>query len=253
VNGKTMQRLATGSPIEFYALTVDLASAKQAERLVKRVKDPAKYAASAKFPFAIPSAPFDDPSFTISDGWGGTIWSVEPYYTVRGLARYGYQDEAAQIAGNIYGMIAREYARTGSIWEQYRPDNGRGMHLDHFTSGITATVCDMLIRGVLGFERADEPLTFVLAPRPVGKEPQGVTNFPLRKECRMDIRLKDEGDFTACRIRFSGLPAGIRAVELSWQKGDQSEPAGTIELRDDGMECKIPKQNGTRARLRLVG
>jgi hypothetical protein len=42
-------------------------------------------------------------------------------------------------------------------------------------------------------------------------------------------------------------------VELSWQKGDQSEPAGTIELRDDGMECKIPKQNGTRARLRLVG
>ena len=70
VDGKTMKQLPTGSPIEFYAMTVDLATAKQAERLVQRIKNPAKYAPNRKYPYAIPSAPFDDPSFTIADGWG---------------------------------------------------------------------------------------------------------------------------------------------------------------------------------------
>jgi hypothetical protein len=232
-------------------MTVDLATEKQAERLVQRIKDPAKYAPNEKYPYAIPSAPFDDPSFQITDGWGGTIWSVEPYYTVRGLTRYGYQDEAAQITDNIYGMIAKEYARTGTIWEQYRPDNGRGMHLGYFTSGITSSVPDMLIRGLFGFERTDDPLTFMLTPRPVGKEPQGIVNFPLTKDCRLDLRMRDEGENVACQIHFQGLPEGIRAVELYRQTADNSELVGTIELRNGSLECKLPKQNGTRSRLRL--
>ncbi|MGA7701899.1 MAG: trehalase family glycosidase [Thermoguttaceae bacterium] len=251
VNGKTMKQLPTGSPIEFYAMTVDLATAKQAERLVQRIKNAAKYAPNQKYPYAIPSTPFDDPSFTITDGWGGTIWSVEPYYTVRGLTRYGYQDEASKITRNIYDMVAKEYARTGTIWEQYRPDNGRGMHLGYFTSGITSSVCDMLVRGLFGFERTDDPLAFVLAPRPVGKESQGISNFPLTKECRVDIRMKDEGEYVACQIHFNGLPDGIRAVELYRQTAENAELVGTIELRDGSLECKLPKQNGTRSRLRL--
>jgi hypothetical protein len=252
VDGRTMKQLATGSPIEFYAMTVDLATAKQAERLVERVKNPAKYAPSPKYPYAIPSAPFDDPSFTITDGWGGTIWSVEPYYTVRGLTRYGYQDEASQITNNIYDMVAKEYARTGTIWEQYRPDNGRGMHLGYFTSGITASVCDMLVRGLLGFERTDDPLAFLMAPRPVGKDSQGITNFPLTKQCRLDIHIKDEGEKVACQIHFQGLPEGIRAVEVYRQTDDNSELVSTIELHGGSMECKLPKQNAVRSRLRLV-
>jgi len=252
VDGKTMKRLATGSPIEFYALTVDVATARQAERLVQRVKDPAKYAPSAKYPYAIPSAPFDDPSFTITDGWGGTIWSVEPYYTVRGLTRYGYQDEAAQIAGNIYGMVARDYARTGTIWEQYRPDNGQGLHLGYFTSGITVTVSDMLIRGLFGFERTDDPLTFMLAPRPTGQEAQGITNLPLTSNCRLDIHVRNEGDQVVCQIHFTGLPDGIRAVELYRQTADGSERVSTLPLHDNSVECQLPRQNGTRSRLHLV-
>ena len=94
-------------------------------------------------------------------------------------------------------MVAKEYARTGTIWEQYRPDNGRGIHLGYFTSGITSSVCDMLVRGLFGFERTDDPLAFLLAPRPVGKDLQGIANFPLTKDCRMDIHVKDEGEKVA--------------------------------------------------------
>ena len=42
----------------------------------------------------------------------------------------------------LFGMVADEYARTGSIWEQYRPDNGQCLNPGRrfFTSGITTSI-----------------------------------------------------------------------------------------------------------------
>ena len=252
VDGRTMKRIEVGSPIEFFAMTTGVASREQAEKLVVRVRDPRKYAAGPGHPFMIPSAPFDDPSFAIKDGWGGTIWPVQPYYTVRGLARYGCQDDAASVARNIFGMVAAEFAQTGTVWEQYRPDNGRGMHLGLFTSGITVTVSDMLLRGIFGFERTDDPLAFFLTPRPSSDRWEGITNLRLSGEHRLDVRVKKEAGGGLCRIRFYGLPDSVRTVEIDGIVGNRTEALSKIKIMGSEIEVKLPERPGERFLFKLT-
>jgi hypothetical protein len=253
VDAKTLKRLEIGTPVEFFTMTTGVATRGQAESLVARVRDPRKYAPGPGHPFAVPSAPFDDPSFAIKDGWGGTIWPVQPYYTVRGLARYGYQDDAANIARNIFGMVASEFVRTGTVWEQYRPDNGRGMHLGLFTSGITVTVSDMLLRGVFGFERVDDALAFYLNPRPSGEGWEGVSNLRLGGDRRLDIRVKRDAGGALCRIRFHGLPESVRAVEVDRVDGNRTETISKTAIKDAGVEIRLPDRPGARYLFRLAG
>jgi len=94
----TLKFKRVASPVEFHSMTTAVATREQARRLLTRLKDPAKYAPSAQYPFGLPSAPFDSPVFVVKDGWSGSIWPIQTYYTVRGLASYGYQDEAAALA-----------------------------------------------------------------------------------------------------------------------------------------------------------
>jgi hypothetical protein len=208
-----------GSPIEFCGMTAGVATPDQARRLLLRLKDPAKYAPSKEYPFGLPSTPFDDPNFQVQDGWSGSIWPVQTYYTVRGLVDYGYQDEAAALTSNLYGMMARFYRETGTIYEQYDPRNGKagcdaGLGRGYFVSGITTSVADMLLRGVVGFERTDDPAAFYLTPRPLTNNWHGIENLPLSGDTRLSIQVKDEGRATACRVKFSGLDTAIKLVAV---------------------------------------
>jgi len=251
VEANTYQPIPTGSPIEFYGMTVGVATREQARRLVKRVTDPEKYAAGGKYPYAIPSAPYDDPSFVVRDGWGGTIWLIQPYYTVRGLSDYGFQDEAADIANNLYGMVAKEYTRSGTIWEQYRPDNGQGIHLGYFTSSITVNVSDMLLRGWLGFSRQDIPYSFMLNPRPVGNNWQGITNLSLGGECSLDIHVKNDREDVMCKLSFHNLPQNIHIVEILMENMQGSQKIENIRINNGKVNFSLPKHKETSFRFLL--
>ena len=210
------------SPIEFHGLVAEVPTREQARRLLVRLHDPAKYAPNEKHPYGLPSAPFDSPLFVVKDSWSGTIWPIQTYYTVRGLVNYGYQDEAAALSANLYGMMARDYLKTGSIWEQYDPLSGQDLsHLPsakyagndvgrgYFTSGITTSVFDMLLRGLFGFERTDDPAAFYLTPTPLATNWHGIEKLPLSGPVRLSIQMKKDGPNTACQVRFSGLGKGL--------------------------------------------
>jgi len=230
------------SPIEFHAMVAGIATPEQARRLLMRLEDPAKYGPSAKHPYGLPSAPFDSPFFAVRDSWSGTIWPVQTYYTVRGLVNYGYQDEAAALSANLYGMMARDYQKSGSIWEQYDPDTGNDLSngykgngdaevgRGYFTSGITTSVADMLLRGIFGFSRADEPLSFHLNPRPLKDDWHGVNNLVLNTGVRMDLSIRKNRDHTDCRIHFSGLGEGAWKLVLSEPNQRQTFP-----VKDDSV------------------
>jgi hypothetical protein len=226
--------------------------------LLIRLQDPAKYAPGAKYPYGLPSAPFDSPLFVVKDSWSGTIWPIQTYYTVRGLVNYGYQDEAAALSANLYGMMARDYRETGSIWEQYDPVSGKDLSMafagsgsaesgrGYFTSGITTSVLDMLLRGVFGFVRTDEPLSFQLNPRPLKDGWHGVDNLVLNTGVRMDLSIKQAAGRTDCRIRFAGLGEG--AWKLVLTEGDQSHTLplenGSVAFSCAGMaasNCRLQK------------
>ena len=241
------------SPIEFHGMVADVPTREQTQRLLGRLKDPAKYAPNEKHPYGLPSAPFDSPYFVVKDSWSGTIWPVQTYYTVRGLVNYGYQDEAAALSTNLYGMMARDYLKTGSIWEQYDPISGQDLSnlpsakysgndvgRGYFTSGITTSVFDMLLRGLFGFERTDDPAAFYLTPTPLSTNWHGIDNLPLSGPVRLAIQMKKDGTKIACQVKFSGRvqsPGEVTVYRVHSETGVREqvarknlEPRGAVEV-----------------------
>lgn len=91
------------------------------------------------------------------DYWRGAIWMNMNYLIVSSLHRYGvsaaerwqgpyrataaelYQKLRERIITNVY----KEYDRTGYVWEQYGPSDGRGRRSHPFT-GWTSLVLLMM-------------------------------------------------------------------------------------------------------------
>jgi len=248
------------SPIEFHGMIANVPTRDQARRLLARLKDPAKYAPTPEHPYGLPSAPFDSPLFVVKDSWSGTIWPIQTYYTVRGLVNYGYQAEAAALTTNLYGMMARDYLKTGSIWEQYDPLTGldlssgyAGKHQEigrgYFTSGITTSVFDMLLRGLFGFERTDDPAAFYLTPTPMTANWHGIENLPLSGRTRLSIQIRDEGKTTACKVKFSGLDTASKSVTihlLHVQDGTRKEIKRASLDDQNEVAVSLEKIQGTR-------
>jgi len=226
------------------------------QRLLVRLNDPEKYAPNEEHPYGLPSAPFDSPYFVVKDSWSGTIWPIQTYYTVRGLVSYGRQDEAAAVSKNLYGMMARNYRESGSIWEQYDPCTGNDLShgyegsgapevgRGYFTSGIATSVLDMLLRGLLGFERKDAPGTFSLNPRPLNDQWHGVGNLALDAGVRMDISVRKRNGHADCRIHFAGFENGAHKVLVTTreQSREFAMENNCVQFSCDGaspVQCRL--------------
>jgi len=252
----TLEFKPVPSPIEFHSMIAGIATPEQVQRLLVRLNDPEKYAPNEEHPYGLPSAPFDSPYFVVKDSWSGTIWPIQTYYTVRGLVSYGRQDEAAAVSKNLYGMMARNYRESGSIWEQYDPCTGNDLShgyegsgapevgRGYFTSGIATSVLDMLLRGLLGFERKDTPWTFSLNPRPLNDQWHGVDNLALDASVRMDISVRRCNGHTDCRIHFTGLENRAQKVSVTTreQSHELAIESNRVQFSCDGaspVQCQL--------------
>jgi putative isomerase len=56
--------------------------------------------------------------------WLGPIWIVANYAIYAGLLRYGYTNEAADLASRIHKLLEEDLAKTGCLHECYHPDTG---------------------------------------------------------------------------------------------------------------------------------
>ncbi|MGI8908473.1 MAG: MGH1-like glycoside hydrolase domain-containing protein [Candidatus Sumerlaeaceae bacterium] len=56
--------------------------------------------------------------------WLGPVWGVSNYLTFRGLARYGFQKEARELAEKTIRLFGRDLERFGALHEYYQPENG---------------------------------------------------------------------------------------------------------------------------------
>jgi putative isomerase len=56
--------------------------------------------------------------------WLGPIWGVSNYLTFRGLVRYGFNDEARELAEKTVRLFGRDIERFGALHEYYQPENG---------------------------------------------------------------------------------------------------------------------------------
>lgn len=56
--------------------------------------------------------------------WSGPVWIIANYMTFRGLLRYGYTEDARELAQKTVLLLGRDFVRFGALHEYYLPDNG---------------------------------------------------------------------------------------------------------------------------------
>lgn len=59
--------------------------------------------------------------------WLGPVWGVSCYMTWRGLADYGFDEEARKVAEATLRLYGEDLAANGALHEYYDPDTGKGI------------------------------------------------------------------------------------------------------------------------------
>jgi len=56
--------------------------------------------------------------------WLGPVWGISNYIVFRGLANYGYNEEATEMAHKTILLFGKDFEKTGNLHEYYLPDSG---------------------------------------------------------------------------------------------------------------------------------
>ena len=60
--------------------------------------------------------------------WLGPIWGISNYMVFDGLVKYGYAEEARELAEKTVTLFGRDIERCGELHEYYDPDTGEGVN-----------------------------------------------------------------------------------------------------------------------------
>ncbi len=60
--------------------------------------------------------------------WLGPIWGISNYMTFEGLLKYGYIDDAKELAQKTLEMFAKDIEKCGEMHEYYDPESGEGVN-----------------------------------------------------------------------------------------------------------------------------
>lgn len=127
------------TPATFLPLFAGIASPDRAERLVKEHL----LCADEFWPY-IPSVAYSHPAYSPTDYWRGPTWINLAYFTMSGLHRYGYQQEAQ----SIRKMLTELVLHSPHIGEYYNSRTGESLGAQQF--GWSAA---FFMKAMLGLER----------------------------------------------------------------------------------------------------
>jgi Mannosylglycerate hydrolase MGH1-like glycoside hydrolase domain len=109
----------------FLPMWAGFASQEQAERMVERYLDPRTFYAN----YGVRSLSRLEKMYNLRasnnpSNWLGPIWGVSNYLVFRGLAKYGFDAEARELAEKTVRLFGRDLEANGSLHEFYHPDSG---------------------------------------------------------------------------------------------------------------------------------
>ncbi len=109
----------------FMAMWADIATPEQAERMVKEhYRNPATFNA----PGGVRTLSKMEKMYNVKasgnpSSWLGPIWGIANYMTWRGLYKYGYTDDAKDLAAKTVVLFGSDIERCGAPHEYYEPDS----------------------------------------------------------------------------------------------------------------------------------
>lgn len=121
--------------IGFLPMWAGVASRNQAQRLVDALTDPNRFGR----PFGVPSLSADDPYYNPHGYWNGPVWVEWAYLVQRGLASYGYRQEARDLAQRVTAGMIERLKEDHVFWEFYSPDDPwGGYHQTYIWAGLVS-------------------------------------------------------------------------------------------------------------------
>jgi putative isomerase len=71
------------------------------------------------------------------------VWILSNYFVFKGLLRYGYKQEAEELAKKTIDLLNKDLAKNEAFHEYYHPETGEGVFNKGFTSW-NALVANMI-------------------------------------------------------------------------------------------------------------
>jgi putative isomerase len=109
----------------FLPLWAGFISHEQAERLVERYRDNRTFRCN----YGIRSLSRLEKMYSLRasnnpSNWLGPVWGVSNYLVFRGLQKYGFTEDAREIAEKTVRLFGKDLENSGSLHEFYHPDSG---------------------------------------------------------------------------------------------------------------------------------
>ena len=107
----------------YWALLADIVPQERLQRFIEHLNNPKEF----NRPHRVPTLSADNPAYEPEGGyWRGSIWAPTNYMVLRGLSKVGYDELAHQIAVNHLDNVVKVFKETGTLWENYAPENVQG-------------------------------------------------------------------------------------------------------------------------------
>jgi hypothetical protein len=110
----------------FMALWAGIATPEQAERIVKK-----HYSNTKTFnsPSGVRTLSKMEKMYSVRasanpSNWRGPIWGISNYMVFKGLAKYGFNTEARELAAKTIWLFGRDFEKNGALHEYYEPETG---------------------------------------------------------------------------------------------------------------------------------
>ncbi|MHB9143019.1 MAG: MGH1-like glycoside hydrolase domain-containing protein [Paludibacter sp.] len=110
----------------FLALWAGIATPEQAERMVKEhYLNPKTFnSASGVRTLSKMEKMYSLRASANPSNWRGPIWGISNYTVFKGLVKYGYTNEAKELAGKTVQLFGRDFEKNGALHEYYEPETG---------------------------------------------------------------------------------------------------------------------------------
>ncbi|SFJ80324.1 Trehalase [Paenibacillus sp. UNC496MF] len=209
----------------YWALLADIVPARRMERFVSHLSDPGAF----NRPHRVPSLSADHPAYRPEgDYWVGAVWMPTNYMVLGGLRAAGFEALAEEIAANHLDQVTDVYAATGTIWENYAPEQaapGKPAKPDFVGWGGLAPIA-VLFEYRFGL-RPDAPASR-LAWDVRLLEAHGVARYPFGAEGVLDLACAARGSRTE-RPRIEARSNVALTLIVRWDGGEE-----TIALAPEG-------------------
>jgi len=117
----------------FLPMWAGIASQEQAERMAARVRDRRTFAANYGIrTLSRLEKMYDLRASNNPSNWLGPVWGISNYLVFRGLLRYGFTDDAKDLAEKTVLLFGRDLEANGCLHEFYHPDNGEPIMTRNF-------------------------------------------------------------------------------------------------------------------------